>query len=53
MKHLKKIKEGKVPLVAIDTKLDKLKGKILFPKKFELASKMLKNAKLPEIKYHS
>ncbi len=53
MKQLQKIKDNKIPLVAIDTKLDKLKGRILFPKKFELASKMLENAKLPEIKYHS
>lgn len=50
MRRLKKIKEDKIPLVAIDTKLDKLKGKILFPKKLELANKMLENAKLPVIK---
>ncbi len=49
MKELKEMKDNKIPLVAIDTKLDKLRGKILFPKKLELANKMLENAKLPEI----
>lgn len=52
MKEIKKIKNSKVPLVAIDTKLDKLRDKILFPKKLDLANKMLENAKLPQVKHH-
>ncbi|MCU0440635.1 MAG: hypothetical protein MUC49_22300 [Raineya sp.] len=37
-----------VPLVAIDKSLDKLKDKVMFPKKLEKANKMLENAKLPK-----
>ncbi len=53
MKNIENLKDKKIPLVAIDTKLDKLRDKIMFPKKLELANKMLANAKLPERKYHS
>lgn len=47
MKKSEILKNNKVPLVAIDSSLDKLRDKILFPKKLELANKLLANAKLP------
>lgn len=43
--------EGKIPFVAIDTSLDKLRGKIMFPKKLEKANKLLSTAKLPKNKH--
>jgi hypothetical protein len=43
------IKNGKVPLVKIDPKLDKFKGKVLFPEKLALANKLLEGIKLPVI----
>ena len=42
------LNKAKVPIVKIDKKLEKLRGKILFPKKLELANQLLANAKLPE-----
>ena len=47
MKNIQDISKRKVPIVAIDTALDKYEDKILFPKKLERANKMLKTAKLP------
>ncbi len=49
----KKIEErnkSKVPIVAIDPSLNKYQGKVLFPKKLEIAEEKLKGVKLPEIK---
>lgn len=47
MKNIQDISKRKVPIVAIDTALDKYEDKIMFPKKLERANKMLKTAKLP------
>ncbi len=52
MKKIEDLKNTKIPLVAIDTNLDKLRDKIMFPKKLELANKLLANAKFPERKQH-
>jgi hypothetical protein len=41
----------KLPLVAIDKSLDKLRDKIMFPKKLEKANKMLLTANLPKNKH--
>lgn len=38
------------PLVAIDKNLDKLRDKIMFPKKLEKANKILSTTKLPKKK---
>ncbi len=43
--------DSKIPLVAIDKSLDKLRDKIMFPKKLEKANKMLSTAKLPKNKH--
>ncbi len=41
------IQKAKIPIVKIDPKLDRLKGKNLFPEKLKLANKLLANVKLP------
>ncbi len=41
------INKTKTPIVKIDKRLERFKGKILFPKKLDLANKMLKGVKLP------
>ncbi|WP_193812373.1 hypothetical protein [Kaistella flava (ex Peng et al. 2021)] len=45
------ILDKKIPLVAIDRSLDKLRNKIMFPKKLEKANEMLLTAKLPKNKH--
>ena len=50
MKNIE-ILDEKLPFVVIDKRLDKLRGKIMFPKKLEKANKMLLTAKLPKNKY--
>ena len=42
------LNKAKIPIVKIDKKLEKLRGKILFPKKLKLANELLSKAKLPE-----
>lgn len=50
MKNIEII-DRKLPLVVIDKRLDKLRDKIMFPKKLEKANKMLLTAKLPKNKH--
>lgn len=47
MKTVQELNNRKMPIVAIDHSLDKLKSKIAFPEKLEKANRMLKIAKLP------
>ncbi|NLK81251.1 MAG: hypothetical protein GX277_03505 [Bacteroidales bacterium] len=42
------INKAKVPIVKINNKLDKFRNTVLFPKKVEMANKMLENAVLPK-----
>lgn len=49
MKKVKDLSNQKLPLVAIDKNLDKLRDKVLFTEKLEKANKMLSTAKLPQI----
>lgn len=53
MKTVKDISNQNIPLVAIDKSLDKLRDKIMFPKKLEKANKVLSTAKLPNKRHHS
>lgn len=48
MKAVKDISNQSIPLLAIDKRLDKLRGKIMFPEKLEKANRVLSTAKLPE-----
>lgn len=41
------LNKAKISLIKIDPKLEEFKGQILFPKKLELANKLLGNAQLP------
>ncbi len=41
--------ESKIPLVKIDKKLNRFKGKVLFKEKLDRANKLLENADLPKI----
>lgn len=43
------INDSKIPLVKIDKKLNKFKGKILFQNKLDMANQLIDNAKLPVI----
>lgn len=44
---ISEINKSKIPVVKIDKKLEKYKGKVLFPKKVELANELLSKAELP------
>ena len=46
---INELNESKIPLVKIDKKLNKLKGKVLFKEKLDMANKLLENATLPDI----
>ena len=41
--------KAKVPIVKIDKRLERFRGRVLFPEKLALANKMLANATLPKI----
>ena len=43
------LNKAKVPFIKFDKRLERFRGKVLFPKKLALANKMLVNAKLPKI----
>ena len=42
------LNKAKVPIVKIDKRLERFRGKVLFPEKLALANKLLANAKLPK-----
>ena len=48
MKIIKEIKKRKVPIVQIDTSLNKYKDVVLFPDKLEKANEMLRTVGLPK-----
>lgn len=52
MKTINNISTQNIPLVAIDKSLDKLRDKIMFPRKLEKANKILSTAKLPTKRQH-
>jgi len=41
--------KSKIPLVKIDKKLDRFKGKVLFKEKLDMANRLLENAVLPKV----
>lgn len=45
------LNKAKVPIVKIDKRLERFRGKVLFPEKLVLANKVLANAKLPKIPF--
>lgn len=46
--NIQELNKSKIPVVKIDRKLDKFKGKILFPEKLAKANAMLKKSGLPK-----
>jgi hypothetical protein len=48
MTTIKKLNESKVPIVVIDKRLEKYRGKVLFPEKLAKANEILSKAALPK-----
>ena len=48
MKVTNELKKRKIPIVKIDSSLDKFDEKVLFPEKLEKANEMLKKIGLPK-----
>ena len=46
---IEELNKAKIPIVKIDKKLERFRGKVLFPEKLVLANKILANAKLPKL----
>ena len=46
---IQELNKSKIPLVKINKKLDRFKGKVLFKEKLEMANKLLDKAVLPKI----
>jgi hypothetical protein len=49
MTAIEKLNKSKAPIVPIDKKLEKYRGKVLFPKKLARANEILSKASLPKI----
>lgn len=49
MTTIKNLNKSKVPIVPIDKRLEKYRGKVLFPKKLAKANEILAKAALPKI----
>jgi hypothetical protein len=49
MKVIEKLNKSKAPVVPIDKKLEKYRGKVLFPKKLARANEILSKASLPKL----
>jgi hypothetical protein len=47
MTSIEKLNNSKVPIVAIDIRLEKYRGKVLFPEKLARANEILAKAPLP------
>ncbi len=52
-KKIEQLNKSKVPIVAIDSSLNKYQESVLFPKKLSPAEEKLSGLKLPAIKKHS
>jgi hypothetical protein len=46
--NLKSINENKIPIVKIDRKLERFRGKILFPEKLQKANEILSRVGIPK-----
>lgn len=50
---IEQFNKSKLPIVAIESSLNKYQGSVLFPKKLSLIEEKLSGLKLPAIKKHS
>ena len=48
---IKQLNKSKTPIVKINTALNKLADKVLFPEKLEEANRILKKVGLPKLKH--
>ena len=48
--NIEKLNQSKVPIIAFDKKLEKLRGKVLFPEKLKKANEILAKSGLPKLK---
>lgn len=48
MKTIEELNNSKLPIIPIDKKLQKLKGKVFFPKKLERANEIIAKGGLPQ-----
>ncbi len=46
---IEKLNESKLPIIPIDSRLEKYRGKVLFPKKLQKANEILSESKLPDL----
>jgi len=46
---IKQLNKAKIPIVKIDKKLERFRGKVLFPEKLEKANEILSRVGLPKI----
>jgi len=46
---IEELNKAKVPIVKINKRLERFRGKVLFPEKLSMANKLLANAKLPAL----
>ncbi len=47
---LKQLHHSKIPIIAFDKKLEKLKGRVLFPEKLSKANEILSKTRIPKLK---
>ncbi len=47
---IEELNQSKVPIIVMDKKLEKFRGKILFPEKLKKANEILSKSGLPKIK---
>ncbi len=48
--NIDKLNQSKVPIIVFDKKLEKFRGKVLFPEKLKKANEILAKSGLPKIK---
>lgn len=47
--NIKELNQSKIPIVKLDKKLERFRGKVLFPEKLEQANKVLSRVGLPKL----
>ncbi len=47
---IEKLNQSKVPIIVIDERLERFRGKVLFPEKLKRANEILAKTGLPDIK---
>ena len=49
MTTIEKLNKSKIPVIPIDKRLEKYRGKVLFPKKLAKANEILAKTQLPKL----